>query len=83
MITLTVRERIKEGKVYKDVRSIKIFHSMDKAKKYIVPVVTEMKKALADKRVPEIEILGASWDEEAEKALILSLNAIKTTENEL
>lgn len=82
MITLTIVEQVKKNKLVSYKRSIKIFHSTDKAKKFIIPVVKEMKIAKANGTVPSVRIDGASYDSKSEKALLLELDAITSIENE-
>ena len=78
MITLTIVEK-KAGKV---TRKLELFHSMDKAKKRIIPIVKEMKVAKKLKQEPKIKIDAVSYDTKSEKTLLLELGAIITTENE-
>ena len=82
MITLTISEKKKDGKLLKFQRSIKMFKSKDKASKFIVPIVSEMKEAKHQKRDPKISIVAVSYDTKSEKTLLLELGAITTTENE-
>lgn len=82
MITLTIVEQVKEKTKVNYKRSIKMFHSSDKAKKFIIPVVKEMQQAEKEKRIPKVKIDGVSYDTKSEKTLLLELRAIITTENE-
>lgn len=82
MITLTIVEQIKNGKRIEFKRHLELFHSIDKAKKYIIPVVKEMKQAKSEKREPKQRIDGVSYDTKSEKALLLELDAINSIENE-
>lgn len=82
MITLTIVEQVKNGKRVEPKRHLKLFHSMDKAKKFIIPVVKEMKLAKKEKRNPAIRIDGVSYDTKSEKTLLLELDAITSIENE-
>lgn len=82
MITLTIVEEKDVNKVVRPVRSIELFYSIDKAKKFIAPIVKEMKEARKQKRNPKIRIDGVSYDTNSEKTLLLELDAIKTNENE-
>ena len=82
MITITLVEQVKSGKVVRTKRSMKLFHSMDKARKFIAPVVKEMKLAKKEKRPPESRIDGVSYDTKSEKALLLELDAITSVDNE-
>ena len=82
MITLTIEERVKVGKSIEVKRKIVICHSLDKAKKIIMPIVKEMKVASVEKRIPQIRIDGVSYDTKSERALLLELDAIKSIDNE-
>lgn len=82
MITLTIVEEVKSGKAISYKRKIKLYHSMDKAKKEIVPIVKEMRLAKLEKRVPSIRIDAVSYDTKSEKSLLLELGAITSIENE-
>lgn len=82
MITLTIVEQIKNGKRIEFKRHLKLFHSIDKAKKFIIPVVKEMKLAKSEKRDPQTRIDGVSYDTKSEKTLLLELDAISSIENE-
>lgn len=59
-----------------------MFHSVDKARQEIVPIVKEMKTAIKEKRVPTIKIDAVSYDTKSEKTLLLELDAITSIENE-
>ena len=82
MITLTIVEQKTTSKRVEYKRSLKLFHSMDKARAYILPVVREMSVAKSEKRDPKIRIDGVSYDTSSEKTLLLELKAIITNENE-
>ena len=82
MVTLTIVEQVKNGRRVEPKRSLKLFHSMDKAKKFIIPIVKEMKSAKKEKREPLIRIDGVSYDTKSEKTLLLELDAITSIENE-
>ena len=82
MITLTIVEQVKSGKLVRPKRHIKLFHSTDKAKKFIQPVVKEMKLAKKERREAQIRIDGVSYDTKSEKALLLELDAITSIDNE-
>lgn len=82
MITLTIVEQVKNGKRVESKRYLKLFHSVDKAKKFIIPVVKEMKIAKSEKREPKTRIDGVSYDTKSEKTLLLELDAITSIENE-
>lgn len=82
MITLTIVEQQKNGKRVEFKRYLKLFHSMDKAKKSIIPIVKEMKQAKKEKREAKIRIDGVSYDTKSEKTLLLELDAITSIDNE-
>ena len=82
MITLTIVEEVKSGKTINYKRSMKLYHSIDKAKREIVPIVKEMKVAKNQKREPSIRIDAVSYDTKSEKTLLLELGAITSIENE-
>lgn len=82
MITLTIVEQVKSGKTIRYKRSMKLYHSLDKARKEITPIVTEMKVAKAQKRDPTIRIDAVSYDTKSEKSLLLETKAITSIENE-
>ena len=76
MITLTIAEMKKDGKILKFQRTIKMFKSKDKAEKFIVPVVEEMKEAKRQKREPKKNIVAVSYDTNSEKKLLVELGAV-------
>lgn len=76
MITLTIAELKKDGKVLKFQRTIKIFKSKDKAEKFIVPIVEEMQQAKKQKKDPRKSIVAVSYDTNSEKKLLVELGAI-------
>ena len=82
MITLTIVEQVKKGSKLESKRYMKLYHSMDKARKEIVPIVTEMRLAKSQKRTPSIRIDAVSYDSKSEKSLLLETKAIVTTDNE-
>ena len=82
MITLTIIEKKKNKNIVEFKRSLRLFHSMDLAKKFIIPVVKEMKVAKREKREPDIKIDAVSYDTKSEKTLLLELKAITSVENE-
>lgn len=82
MITLTIIERTSKNGKSIEKRSLKMLHSIDKAKKFIQPIVKEMEVARTNKQIPQTEIVAVSYDETSEKEMLLSLRAIITTENE-
>lgn len=76
MITLTIAELKKDGKVLKFQRTIKMFKSKDKAEKFIVPIVEEMQQAKKQKKDPRKSIVAVSYDTNSEKKLLVELGAI-------
>lgn len=82
MITLTIVEQVKKGSRVESKRSIKLIHSMDKARKVIPPIVAEMNSAKKEKRDPKISIDAVSYDSKSERTMLLELNAIKSIDNE-
>ena len=84
MITLSIVERVKapKSKQVSIKRYIEVFHSTDKAKKFIIPVVKEMRLAKSEKRDPRICIEAVSYDTESERKLLLELKAITSIDNE-
>ena len=82
MITLTIVEQVKKGARVETKRSIKMVHSMDKARKMIPSIVAEMKSAEKEKREPKIRIDAVSYDTKSERTMLLELNAIKSIDNE-
>lgn len=76
MITLTIAEMKKDGKILKFQRTIKMFKSKDKAEKFIVPVVEEMEEAKRQKREPRKNIVAVSYDTNSEKKLLVELGAV-------
>lgn len=82
MITLTIIEEVKTGKTISYKRKLKLFSSIDKARKEITPIVREMKSAKKEKREPKIRINAVSYDTKSEKSLLLELDAITSVENE-
>lgn len=82
MITLTISEKKKEKNSLRFVRCIKMFKSKDKANKFIVPIVEEMKQAKLQKRDPNKAIVAVSYETKSEKSLLLELGAITSIENE-
>lgn len=82
MITLTIVEQVKSGKTINYKRRMKLYHSIDNAKREIVPIVKEMKVAKSQKREPSIRIDAVSYDTRSEKTLLLELGAITSIENE-
>ena len=81
-ITLTIVEKDKTSKTGLYTRKLKIYHSMDKARKDIAPIVKEMRIAKRMRREPDIRIDAVSYDTKSEKTLLLELDAIISIENE-
>lgn len=82
MITLNIVERVSKNKIVTLKRSTKIFNSTDKARKYIKPVVSEMKLARVEKRDPKIAIEGVSYDTNSEEKLLAELGAVQLSKYE-
>ena len=82
MITLTIVEEVKSGKVVSYKRKMKLYSSTDKARKEITPIVKEMKLAERQKRKPSISIEAVSYDTKSERSMLLELHAIESIDNE-
>ena len=77
MITATIEER----KVVKGVttikREIKVFNSMDEAKKILTPIAQEMARCERVQEKPKVLIDGVSYDTDSEKRLLREIGAYK------
>lgn len=82
MITLTIEKQVKKGSIIKYERELKVFNSVDKCRKEVIPIVAEMKQAKKAKRPAKIAIRGVSYDYDSEKSMLLETKAIVTTKNE-
>lgn len=82
MITLTIVKQVKKGTTISFKRELKMFNSVDKARKEITPIVREMKLAKKQKRDPSIAIKAVSYDLKSEKTMLLETDAITSVENE-
>ena len=82
MITLTINVVKNKNKVVSYQRCLKMFRSMDEARKYIKPIVSEMRIARANHTQPKEEIVACSYDVEEEKTMLLRLGALTSVENE-
>ena len=82
MITLTIVKQVKKGTTISFKRELKMFNSVDKARKEITPIVREMKLAKKQKRDPSIAIKAVSYDLKSEKTMLLETDAIISVENE-
>lgn len=83
MITLTINAQVKnKNKVVSYKRFLKMFRSMDEARSYIKPIVSEMRIARANHVQPKEEIVACSYDVEEEKTMLLRLGALTSVENE-
>ena len=82
MITLTIVKQVKKGTTISFKRELKMFNSVDKARKEITPIVREMKLAKKQKRDPSIAIKAVSYDLKSEKTMLLETDAITSIENE-
>ena len=82
MITITLEE-VKEVRGKPAItRKIKLYHSLDKARKEIPVYVKEMRLAKKEKRTPRYRIDGVSYDTTSEKSMLLELHALMSVENE-
>ena len=82
MITLTIIKQVKKGSQITWKKELKMFNSVDKARKEITPIVREMKMAKKQKRDPQIAIKAVSYDLKSEKTMLLETDAITSVENE-
>lgn len=82
MITLTIVKQVKKGTTISFKRELKMFNSVDKARKEITPIVREMKLSKKQKRDPSIAIKAVSYDFKSEKTMLLETDAITSVENE-
>lgn len=84
MITLTVQIQEKKGRPTRIIttRKVELYHSMDKARTRISAIVEEMRAAEKEKRTPNIEIIGVSYDNNSERTMLLEMGAIKSIDNE-
>lgn len=77
MITATIEER----KVVKGIttlkREIRVYTSMDKARKELKPIAQEMARCEQLKIKPKILIDGVSYDTDSEKRLLREIGAYK------
>ena len=65
-----------------NVREIKLYKSLDKAKKDITPVVKEMRQAEKEKRKPKTYIDAVSYDHSSERTWLLEIGAFTSIDNE-
>ena len=82
MITLSITKRVKKGKLETQVSEMKLYHSMDQARKEIKEIVKEMRYAQRTQQPAKIRIDGDSYDTNSEKVMLLELGAIVSIENE-
>ena len=82
MITLTIVKQVKKGSIVSYNKELKMFNSVDKARKFITPIVKEMKIAKKQKRTPTLAIKAVSYDLKSEKTMLLETDAITSVENE-
>ena len=82
MITATIRTRKKVSGVFNYKQEIKVFKSVDTAKKFLQPIATDMQVCKKAKKEPVISILAVSYDLDSEKKMLLEIKAITSTENE-
>lgn len=79
MITINVIERHQntKTKIISETKKIYLFNSVDKARKFLSPIVAEMKSAKLNHREPLTRINGVSFDTRSEKSLLLEMGAIE------
>ena len=77
MITATIQERKVAKGVATIKREIKVFTSMDEAKKYLTPIAREMARCEQLNTKPKILIDGVSYDTDSEKRLLREIGAYK------
>ena len=79
MITINVIERHQntKTKIISEKQKIYLFNSTDKARKFLSPVVSEMKSAKLNHREPLTYINGVSFDTKSEKSLLVEMGAIE------
>ena len=82
MITATIRTRKKVKGVLTEKRELKCFASMEKAKKFLKPIATDMAICRSQNKEAEVEIVGVSYDLDSEKRMLLEIRAIISVENE-
>lgn len=86
MITISVVRKVETGKgkekTYVLQREVLKFHSIDKARAEITPIVKEMNLAQSQKRQPKVAIEGVSYDSKSERQVLLELKAITSIDNE-
>ena len=80
MITLSIVERKAKGKSFETVRSMKIFHSVDEARRFVKPAVKEMDVARKENRDPKIKIEAVSYDTDGERTMLLELGAFESAD---
>lgn len=75
MITATIQE----SKVVKGVatitRKIRIYRSMDKARKELTPIARDMAICAKTNKKPKVIIDGVSYDTDSEKRLLIEIGA--------
>lgn len=82
MITLTIVETKKKGSVMVQRKSLKMYGSMDKAKREIMPIVREMKSAKRQGKAPSVMIKAVSYETKSEYSMLLEAGAIVSVDNE-
>ena len=79
MIGLSLITRTKQkDKTILVKKFTKLYKNVDQARPYINEVVAEMKKAELEKRDPQAEITGVSYETDSERLALVELGAIKT-----
>lgn len=82
MITITINETLVKNKIPTIKKSLRLYNSLDKARKEIEPITSEMRDAKRNKRNPKVEIIAVSYDTDVEKQLLLSIGAFISIDNE-
>lgn len=80
--TLIIEKSTKGTKLKEYKKEIRIFHSVDKARKTLTPIIAEMRKAKEENRRPKKQVYAVSYDSDYERELLLSMHAIESIDNE-
>ena len=81
MITLNVVEKKvnQKTKIVSQTKKFYLFNSVDKARKFLQPIVSEMITAKKMKREPMTYIEGVSFDTKSEKTFLVEIGAVDLT----
>ena len=81
MITLNVIEKKinPKTKLMSQSKKFYLFNSIDKARKFLQPIVSEMKIAKRMNREPKTFIEGVSYDTKSEKTFLVEIGAVDLT----